>query len=79
MGSHRSSDTNSNQGRPRRGRSLRGSGGNGANGNQVPRDHQRQQMSDFPDDEPFEDELDDDDPDAERMNVMMPLARSTKR
>jgi transcription termination factor Rho len=27
-------------------------------------------MSDFPDDEPFEDELEDDDPDAERMNVM---------
>ena len=27
-------------------------------------------MSDFPDDEPFEEELDDDDPDAERMNVM---------
>jgi transcription termination factor Rho len=70
VGSHRSSDTNSNQGRPRRGRSRRSRGGNGANGNQVPRDHNRQQMSDFPDDEPYEDELEDDDPDAERMNVM---------
>ena len=36
----------------------------------MPRDNHRQQMSDFPDDEPFEDELDDDDLDADRMNVM---------
>ncbi len=36
----------------------------------MPRDNQRQQMSDFPDDEPFEDELDDDDLDDDRMNVM---------
>jgi hypothetical protein len=27
-------------------------------------------MSDFPDDEPYEEDLDDDDPNAERMNVM---------
>ena len=27
-------------------------------------------MSDFPDDEPYEEEVEDDDPDAERMNVM---------
>jgi len=27
-------------------------------------------MSDFPDDEPYEDDLEDDDPNAERMNVM---------
>jgi transcription termination factor Rho len=70
VGTQRSSDSNSNQGRSRRGRSRRSRGGNGANGNQVPRDHQRQQMSDFPDDEPYEDELEEDDPDAERMNVM---------
>jgi len=70
VGSHRSSDSNSNQGRSRRGRSRRSRSGNGANGNQIPRDPQRQQMSDFPDDEPYEDDLEDDDPDAERMNVM---------
>ncbi|MBW1843261.1 MAG: transcription termination factor Rho [Deltaproteobacteria bacterium] len=71
MGTHRSSDSNSNQGRPRRGRSRRSRGGNGANGNEAPRDSRRQQMSDFPEDEPYEDDLeDDDDPDAERMNVM---------
>jgi len=71
VGTHRSSDSNSNQGRPRRGRSRRSRGGNGANGNEAPRDSRRQQMSDFPEDEPYEDDLeDDDDPDAERMNVM---------
>jgi len=76
VGSHRSSDSNSNQGRPRRGRSRRSRGGNGANGNEASREHRRQQMSDFPDDEPYEEELEDDDPNAERMNVMELKQRS---
>ena len=33
-------------------------------------------MSDFPDDEPYEDDLEDDDPNAERMNVMELKQRS---
>jgi transcription termination factor Rho len=66
----RSGDSNSTQGRPRRGRSRRTRTGNGANGNAAPRDFRRTRLPEFPDDDPYEEELDDSDPDAERMNVM---------
>ena len=70
MSNHRSGDSNSSQGRPRRGRSRRSRGGNGANGNTAPRDFRRTRLPEYPDDDPYEEEFEDTDPDAERMNVM---------
>jgi transcription termination factor Rho len=70
VSNHRSGDSNSSQGRPRRGRSRRSRGGNGANGNTAPRDFRRTRLPEYPDDDPYEEEFEDTDPDAERMNVM---------
>jgi transcription termination factor Rho len=70
VSNHRSGDSNSSQGRSRRGRSRRSRGGNGANGNTAPRDFRRTRLPEYPDDDPYEEELEDTDPDAERMNVM---------
>jgi transcription termination factor Rho len=64
VANHRAGESNSSQGRSRRGRSRRSrSGGNNARDGRNPR------APEFPDDEPYEDEIDDDDPDAERVHV----------
>jgi transcription termination factor Rho len=71
VSTHRTGDSNSSQGRPRRSRSRRTRSGNGANGNQVPRNSsKRQRMPEYPDDELLEDDIEEEDPDVERMNVM---------
>ncbi len=56
------------QGRSRRGRGRRSRSGNGA---RDPREAggNRKRRPEFPDDEPFDDDMIDDDPDAESMNV----------
>jgi len=64
VSNHRVGESNSSQGRSRRGRGRRSSRGGG----NTARDPRKGRV-DFPDDEPFEDELDDDDPDAERLYV----------
>jgi len=64
VSNHRAGEPNSTQGRSRRGRGRRSRGG----GNSA-RDGRPGRAQEFPDDEPFEDEIDDDDPDAERLHV----------
>ena len=64
MSNHRAGESNSSQGRSRRGRGRRSRGGGNSS-----RDGRAARANEFPDDEPFEDEIDDDDPDAERLHV----------
>ena len=66
MSNHRAGESNSSQSRSRRGRGRRSRGG----GNSA-RDGRGGRAPEFPDDEPFEDEIDDDDPDAERLALII--------
>ncbi len=63
MSNQRLGESGSSQGRRGRGRGRRSRGGNGA------REPHKHRMQEFPDDEPLEEELDDDDPDTDRMYV----------
>jgi len=63
VSNHRAGESNSPPGRSRRGRGRRPRGGN--NG----RDSRKAHNPEFPDDEPLDDEIDEDDPDAESVHV----------
>jgi len=65
VSNQRAGESNSNQGRPRRGRGRRSRGGGGNN----VRDGRPNRNLDLPDEEPFDDEIDDDDPDGECLHV----------
>ena len=67
MSNYRAGESNTAPGRSRRGRGRRPrSGGNGGNN---ARDSRKGGKSEFPDDEPLEDEIDEGDPDAESVHV----------
>jgi transcription termination factor Rho len=67
VSNYRAGESNSAPGRSRRGRGRRPRGG-GSGGNNA-RDPRKGGSSEFPDDEPFEDEIDEGDPDAESVHV----------
>jgi transcription termination factor Rho len=65
VSNHRAGESNNSQGRSRRGRGRRPrTGGNRANEGGRPA-----RESEFPEEEPFDDEIDDDDPDTECLHV----------
>jgi len=67
VSNYRAGESNSAPGRSRRGRGRRPRGG--GNGGNNARDSRQGGKSEFPDDEPFEDEIDEGDPDAESVHV----------